>query len=89
MAKIKIVQVRQAGQLEQVEREIPEPGINQVRIKVKACGVCHSDMFTKEGLKKGFGPAYSFPEFLVMKLRELSIKPARVLATGKRVSVLV
>jgi D-arabinose 1-dehydrogenase-like Zn-dependent alcohol dehydrogenase len=32
-----------------VEREIPEPGAGQVLIKVKACGVCHSDLFTKEG----------------------------------------
>jgi D-arabinose 1-dehydrogenase-like Zn-dependent alcohol dehydrogenase len=32
-----------------VERDIPEPGPNQVLIKVKACGVCHSDVFTKEG----------------------------------------
>ena len=32
-----------------VEREIPSPGIREVRIKVQACGVCHSDAFTKEG----------------------------------------
>ena len=32
-----------------VEREVPKPGAGQVRIKVHACGVCHSDMFTKEG----------------------------------------
>ena len=32
-----------------VEREVPKPGRGQVRIKVQACGVCHSDMFTKEG----------------------------------------
>jgi D-arabinose 1-dehydrogenase-like Zn-dependent alcohol dehydrogenase len=32
-----------------VEREIPEPGTGQVRIKVKACGVCHSDVLTTEG----------------------------------------
>jgi propanol-preferring alcohol dehydrogenase len=50
MAKIKIVQVSKAGQLDQIERELPEPGINQVRIKVKACGVCHSDMFTRDVL---------------------------------------
>jgi D-arabinose 1-dehydrogenase-like Zn-dependent alcohol dehydrogenase len=33
-----------------VEREIPEPGAGHVRIKVQACGVCHSDVLTKEGL---------------------------------------
>ena len=36
-----------------VEREIPKPGTGQVRIKVQACGVCHSDVFTKEGLLPG------------------------------------
>ena len=36
-----------------VEREIPEPGPGQVRIKVEACGICHSDMFVKEGLWPG------------------------------------
>ena len=34
---------------ELVKHEIPEPGEGQVRIKVKACGICHSDAFTKEG----------------------------------------
>jgi len=32
-----------------VEREIPKPDAGHVRIKVQACGVCHSDVFTKEG----------------------------------------
>ena len=32
-----------------VEREIPKPGVGDVRIKVQACGVCHSDVLTKEG----------------------------------------
>ncbi|MDB6045176.1 MAG: Alcohol dehydrogenase GroES protein [Gammaproteobacteria bacterium] len=32
-----------------VEREIPNPGAGEVRIKVQACGVCHSDVLTKEG----------------------------------------
>jgi D-arabinose 1-dehydrogenase-like Zn-dependent alcohol dehydrogenase len=32
-----------------IEREIPAPGPGQVRIKVQACGVCHSDAFTKDG----------------------------------------
>jgi D-arabinose 1-dehydrogenase-like Zn-dependent alcohol dehydrogenase len=36
-----------------VEREIPKPGAGEVRIKVQACGVCHSDMFTKEGAWPG------------------------------------
>ena len=35
------------------EREIPEPGPGQVRIRVLACGVCHSDVVTKDGLLPG------------------------------------
>ena len=41
------------GDFEIVEREIPEPGAREVRIKVQACGVCHSDVFLKEGLWPG------------------------------------
>lgn len=41
------------GPLEVVERDIPTPGAGQVRIKVQACGVCHSDSLTKEGLWPG------------------------------------
>jgi D-arabinose 1-dehydrogenase-like Zn-dependent alcohol dehydrogenase len=39
--------------LEIVEKDTPQPGARQVRIKVQACGVCHSDSFTKEGLFPG------------------------------------
>jgi D-arabinose 1-dehydrogenase-like Zn-dependent alcohol dehydrogenase len=39
--------------LEVVEREISEPGVGQVRVKVEACGICHSDSMTKEGLWPG------------------------------------
>jgi D-arabinose 1-dehydrogenase-like Zn-dependent alcohol dehydrogenase len=54
MAKMKVVQVpRAGGDFEIVEREIPQPGPGQVRVKVAACGVCHSDMLTKEGLWPG------------------------------------
>jgi D-arabinose 1-dehydrogenase-like Zn-dependent alcohol dehydrogenase len=41
------------GDWEVVEREIPEPGPGHVRVKVEACGMCHSDMFVKEGLWPG------------------------------------
>lgn len=37
------------GDFELVERDIPQPGPGEVRVKVQACGVCHSDVFTKEG----------------------------------------
>ena len=51
MPKMKAVQVPSPGaDFEIVEREIPEPGVGQVRIRVQACGVCHSDVITKEGL---------------------------------------
>jgi len=40
------------GTFEIVERVIPEPGPMQVRIKVQACGIWHSDSFTKEGLSR-------------------------------------
>ncbi|HTW22545.1 MAG TPA: alcohol dehydrogenase [Candidatus Baltobacteraceae bacterium] len=50
MAKMKAVQVPKAGgDFEIVEREIPQPAPGQVRIRVIACGVCHSDVVTKEG----------------------------------------
>jgi D-arabinose 1-dehydrogenase-like Zn-dependent alcohol dehydrogenase len=38
------------GDWELVERDIPEPDAGQVRVKVEACGMCHSDVFVKEGL---------------------------------------
>ena len=42
------VQVSKAnGPFELVEKDIPEPAATQVRIKVQACGICHSDSFTK------------------------------------------
>jgi len=54
MSKMHVVQVpRPNGPLEIVEREIPEPGAGSVRIKVEACGICHSDSMTKEGLWPG------------------------------------
>lgn len=54
MAKMRAVQVtRPKGPLELVEREIPEPGPGTVRIRVEACGICHSDSVTKDGLFPG------------------------------------
>jgi len=41
---------RPGGDFEIVEREVPEPGAGQVRIKVQACGVCHSDVIVKDGV---------------------------------------
>jgi len=54
MPKMKAVQVPKAGgDFEIVERDIPQPGPGQVRIRVQACGVCHSDVLTKEGAWPG------------------------------------
>jgi D-arabinose 1-dehydrogenase-like Zn-dependent alcohol dehydrogenase len=52
--KMRVAQVpRAGGPFELVEREIPEPERGWVRVKVEACGVCHSDSLVKEGLWPG------------------------------------
>src|SRR5712692_9548675 len=54
MAKMKVAQIPKPGaDFEIVEREIPSPGAGHVRIRVQACGICHSDSVTKEGLFPG------------------------------------
>jgi D-arabinose 1-dehydrogenase-like Zn-dependent alcohol dehydrogenase len=54
IATMKVAQVSSPGaDFRIVEREIPQPGVGHVRIKVQACGVCHSDVLTKEGLWPG------------------------------------
>jgi D-arabinose 1-dehydrogenase-like Zn-dependent alcohol dehydrogenase len=51
---MRAVQVaKPGGPFEIVERQIPEPGAGLVRIKVQACGICHSDSITKDGLFPG------------------------------------
>lgn len=50
MAKMKSVQVSKIGKFDLVEREIPAPDPHQVRIRVEACGVCHSDFYTYDGV---------------------------------------
>src|SRR5579885_3816954 len=58
MSTMRAVQVSRPGApLELVEREIPQPGPGAVRIKVQACGVCHSDSLVKDGQ----WPAGSYP----------------------------
>jgi len=52
--KMKAAQISKAkGDWELVERDIPEPGLGQVRVKIDACGICHSDSLVKEGLWPG------------------------------------
>ena len=54
VATMKVAEVSKPGAgFQIIEREIPEPGARQVCIKVQACGVCHSDALTKEGLWPG------------------------------------
>ncbi len=54
MPRMKVVQVlRPNAPLELLERDIPAPGARQVRIKVQACGICHSDMLTVTGALPG------------------------------------
>ena len=54
MATMRAVQVAKAGgDFELVERNIPDPGRAQVRIKVEACGICHSDVIVKLGIFPG------------------------------------
>ena len=54
MAKMKAVRVSKANApFELVERDIPEPADNELRIKVEACGMCHSDAMVKGGAFPG------------------------------------
>jgi D-arabinose 1-dehydrogenase-like Zn-dependent alcohol dehydrogenase len=58
MAKNLVAQVAKAGgEFGLLEREIPQPGAGEVRIKVEACGICHSDALVKQG---GF-PGLTYP----------------------------
>src|SRR2546430_14289598 len=50
MGKVKVALVPKPGaDFEIVEREIPPPSAGHVRIRVQACGICHSDSLVKEG----------------------------------------
>jgi D-arabinose 1-dehydrogenase-like Zn-dependent alcohol dehydrogenase len=54
MTAMRVAQVsRPGGPIEIVERPIPDPGSGTVRIKVSACGICHSDSITKDGALPG------------------------------------
>jgi len=56
--KMKAAQISKAGgDWELIEREISEPGAGQVRIKIEACGICHSDVIVKEG----YWPGLQYP----------------------------
>jgi D-arabinose 1-dehydrogenase-like Zn-dependent alcohol dehydrogenase len=58
MAKMRVAQIARAGgNFELVERDIPEPAAGWVRIKVQACGICHSDSL----VKGGYWPGLQYP----------------------------
>ena len=58
MAQMTAVQVSgPGGAFETVNRQVPEPGPHSVRIRIQACGVCHSDVFVKEG----YWPGLQYP----------------------------
>ena len=51
VVRMKAAQIAKPGaEFEMVDRQVPEPDAGQVRIKVKACGICHSDVLVKEGV---------------------------------------
>ena len=71
--KMKAAQIGKAGgDWELIERAIPEPGAGQVRVRVEACGICHSDVLVKEGL----WPGLQYPVYQVMKSRDASMHSA-------------
>ena len=77
MATMKAAQASKAGSaFEVVEREVPQPSDDQVRIKVEACGVCHSDAFVRSG---------AFPGMTLPRIPGHEIA-GRVDAVGARVS---
>ena len=60
--KMKAAQISKAGgDWELVERDIPEPGRGQVRVKVEACGICHSDAVVKAGFSIRVSPVMRSP----------------------------
>src|SRR5712671_4179016 len=52
-ATYKAVEVSAPGELRVVERQVAEPGAGQVRIRVEACGICHTDAATIDGVYPG------------------------------------
>ena len=86
MTQMKVAQVsKPGGDFEIVEREIPTPDAGHVRIKVQACGVCHSDVLTKDAC----GPEFSIPAFQDTKWQASSTKWVPAFPHGRRGSVSV
>src|SRR5262252_6855901 len=87
MATMKAVQVTKAGgDFELVERPIPEPERDQVRIKVEACGVCHSDVLVKDGLWPGL-PYPRIPGHEIAGRIDVVGAGVKIWKSGQRVGV--
>ena len=81
VATMKVAQIAKPGAgFQVIEREIPEPGTRQVRIKVQACGVCHSDVLVKEGVL----PWIQYPRVPGHELPGSSTKLDRASQCGRR-----
>jgi D-arabinose 1-dehydrogenase-like Zn-dependent alcohol dehydrogenase len=57
MKTMRAMVVRTPGKLELAELPVPEPGPGEVRLRVHACGICHSDLYTVRGI----WPGIAFP----------------------------
>ena len=80
-------QVKEAkGDWELVERDFPDPGPGEVRIRVQACGVCHSDSVTKFGLFPGIAfprvPGHEVAGFLDAVGEGVHLKPGQRVGLG-------
>ena len=85
---MRAVQISRAGgPLELVERPIPQPGPRAVRVKVEACGICHSDVITREGA----WPGIAFPRVpgheVIGVIDELGVDVPPRWQVGQRVGV--
>jgi D-arabinose 1-dehydrogenase-like Zn-dependent alcohol dehydrogenase len=87
MPNMRAVQVsKRGGPLELVELPVPEPAQGEVRVKVEACGVCHSDVLAKEGLL----PGAAFPRIPgheVMGVVDAVARDVRGFREGDRVGI--
>ena len=76
MKRMKAVQVAKANaDFEVVERDIPDPKPRQVRIKVQACGICHSDIFTVAGAFPGISYDGGYAEYMIAPFEALASIP--------------
>lgn len=80
---MKVAQISKAGgDWELVERDIPEPGVGQVRVRVEACGICHSDVLVKEGV----WPGLRIHGCRATRLQDPSMHSATMLRRGREVN---